>query len=643
MSEARETSKDIKVYDYSILGNTFRLWRNADGETLFVIDDTITEYKPNVMLVLPPDEDNRKWDDVLQNDFGIDLETVRPKKNNKYQKLDIEYASVDVYDALVRAFENGGDVVAAMTDVIDFRFVAARRSATERLAAANEALTQGQDTLEKTNETIAGLKNRQAALKTKLKQQRKSVGREPTKQSASKILKTESLIDSGTEKLKRAERRATRAQRRVENAKREIADLEYLLALEKPNLEQPETVGLNVATVVKNETKTQEKKQTQTEVKDMADNETEEVKPLFDKDPEILDEDIAFKPIEFDDIDVADSKESETTESETEHVSDSGDAVDNKETFETDGVAKPLDFVIKPDVFETEETTEIVQNEKTTETAPVLESISSVETPVAADVDTTGNAVSGQYENVVTPPRSEPSVVAPVGYSRPVSPITGDSRGVSNVQPGRSKPTFAYYVLLIVLIVLSVFTLWLYQKKNGGGNVNIIETPVVTPEPEPEPIVVAPEPEPIVEPEPEPEPIVVPEPEPEPEPIVEPEPEPEPIVEPEPEPERPATNLIAPDVIIDDEPIVVPEYPVYGPQQVQEDEYTDDYDYDVDEPVYISDQPVYVPEPVYVSEQAPVVVTQEPKKRPVAKIYRDPKTNRYISIEDGGQYSVIAE
>ena len=96
MSEARETSKDIKVYDYSILGNTFRLWRNADGETLFVVDDTITEYKPNVMLVLPPDEDNRKWDDVLQNDFGIDLETVRPKKNNKYQKLDIEYASVDV-------------------------------------------------------------------------------------------------------------------------------------------------------------------------------------------------------------------------------------------------------------------------------------------------------------------------------------------------------------------------------------------------------------------------------------------------------------------------------------------------------------------------------------------------------------------
>ena len=96
MSEARETSKDIKVYDYSILGDTFRLWRNADGKTLFVVDDTITEYKPNVMLVLPPDEDNRKWDDVLQNDFGIDLETVRPKKNNKYQKLDIEYASVDV-------------------------------------------------------------------------------------------------------------------------------------------------------------------------------------------------------------------------------------------------------------------------------------------------------------------------------------------------------------------------------------------------------------------------------------------------------------------------------------------------------------------------------------------------------------------
>lgn len=613
MSDTRENFENLTSREYNILGNTFRVWRDDAGVTRFVLDDTIAEYKPYVMLVLPSDG-NRKWDDILQNDYGIDLETVRPKKNNKYQKLDIEYADVGLYDTLIRAFENGGGIDDAIADLVDFRFDAVRRSAVERLAAANDAVAQGQDTLDKTNETISELQARQRNLKNKLKQQRRDVGREPTKQSASKILKTESQIDSGVGKLKRAERRAARAQRRVENARREIADLEHLLALEKPELNRRNEHNILIA---------QENNKPQTEVKNMDDN--EEVKPLFDKDPEILDEDIAFKPIAFDDIHI------DEPDKESEDVKES---VDQSEP----AVAKPLDFTSV--VTETSENAEqtIVENEQESEPGPVLESISSVQTPVAADVDNVGGAVVGQYDAVKQP---EPVVapVSPVGYGRPVSPITGTTGGVASVPAARSKPTVAYYFLLIVLIVLSIFTLWLYQKKNGDTvpvlkdtiekEVGVDKGAFVAPEPivEPEPVVVPePEPEPIVEPEPEP--IIEPEPivEPEPEPIVVPEPEPEPIAPVESEEDVLArkepykvTDLYSPDVIIDDEPIVVPAY-----------QYEEDYDY----------EPVYVSEPVYVPEPAPVVA---PAPRPAAKIIRDPKTNRYISIEDGGQYSVVAE
>ena len=50
---------------------------------------------------------------------------------------------------------------------------------------------------------------------------------------------------------------------------------------------------------------------------------------------------------------------------------------------------------------------------------------------------------------------------------RPVSPVTGMAAqpvGGGGNTNGR-KPTFMYYVLLIALIVLSIFTLWLYQKR----------------------------------------------------------------------------------------------------------------------------------------------------------------------------------
>ena len=212
---------------------------------------------------------------------------------------------------------------------------------------------------------------------------------------------------------------------------------------------------------------------------------------------------------------------------------------------------------------------------------------------------------------------------------RPVSPIyqTGNENTettapvVSNtvVEMNRSKPTFVYYLLLLVLIVLSVFTLWLYQKNMNTStpllvaNANeavveqkvennvkstepIIEEPEIQDdgfadvvfldeEPVPEPAVVEEEPteseqitESVVETEPEIEEVVVPEPE-----------HAEPVIEEEFTDEEPA-------VVVDDASIDKPVYEAgsrHDDMFVNETDYIEPSDesfYDVEEAAYQSEQ-----------------------------------------------------
>ena len=100
---------ELDVKEYDIAGNALRVWRDENGKIVFLLDETIDEFKPNVLLVMESVGD-RKWDDVLQNDYGVDLETVRPKRDNLYQKLDIEYYGLDEYDRLINAYENDDDI-----------------------------------------------------------------------------------------------------------------------------------------------------------------------------------------------------------------------------------------------------------------------------------------------------------------------------------------------------------------------------------------------------------------------------------------------------------------------------------------------------------------------------------------------------
>lgn len=562
--------------EYNIDGNEFTAYYDGAHKLVFVLDSTVLTDKPNVLLIINSIED-RKWDDILANDYNMDLETVRPKKDNKYQKLDIEYSGLPVYNKLINEYKAGNDLEIALAELSNFRTASIRRAAADRLVASEEAIVKTRETISKTGETMRELQARLKKLREKLAKQKKEVGKEPTKQSAAKILKTESQIDATNEKLKRAKKRLTNAQRRLAVAEEDAEIARRILGQKEEFIQVP--IRQEIKQEVIEEPKAEE----------MA----EEVKPLFDQDPEILDDKIAFKPIEFGAAPVEPVREVERIE---------------------ETVFKPVEVPPAPLSFTPPAATEeTVFTEPVIEPTPVLETITSVE-PVAEYVP------EPVVEPMVTPePEPVPAPIpAPVVEARPVSPIAGPGASSSPVGE-RRKPTALYYIMLVVLIVLSVFTLWLYQKNTGN---TVPELTSATPEVvAPAPVVEQPKPEPVVEspfvvePEVIPEPVYI-----EPEPIfVEPEYiEPEYIeetevpVQPEPEvtPEESSWIIAEPTyTVAEPEPVVQPKpkpvvnkpaYNVGGERNemfVADDNYETDYD--------------YAPQPVQVATSVPAVVCDD--------------------------------
>ena len=508
--ERENFSKKIKAVDYNISGNRIRAFYDKSHDLIFVLDKTINANKPNVLLVIDS-FDERKWDDVLSNDYGIDLETVRPKKDNKYQKLDIEYGGLDVYAELIDAYESDGDLDDALENLKRFRIMSVRRSAQERLAAAEDTATKSRETIERTDDAIAELRARLKELKSKLVEQKRNIGREPTKTSAAKILKTEALIDATNEKLARAKKRLEKAKRRLANAEDDAEIARAILARLadiKPGRHVKVVRASKPARTVARQTVIEEDTDNDVDEEDEDDDYAdvyepqdaeefeqeaeEEVKPLFDTDPEILDDNIAFKPIEFDD------------------ACESREPVREKHD---DPVIAPVPLSFTPPASANAEThepnttnIEITQNNNTTS---MLDSLTPVEQPqpeqldVTVDVEpaTTGETVehtdtnagdtnvninvftAGEPEtdaSVQPTPVAEITPIEPIAPVRPVSPINEYDNSVE-VRYEPKKPTWLYYIMLILLIGLSIFTLWLYQQKNGA-TVPDLATPTVASE-----------------------------------------------------------------------------------------------------------------------------------------------------------------
>ena len=448
------------------------------------------------------------------------------------------------------------------------------------------------------------MRSRIKDLRARVADQKKEIGREPTKASAAKILKTEAQIDAANEKLSRAKKRLVSAQRRLSNAEDDAEIAHNILARDIPDTPKkkssvpvrtkPHSVVLKAPTPVADIDDTP----TETKAEEMADN--DEVKPLFDKDPENLDEEIAFKPINFGSV--------EEEPGEMSHGSNVGD---------DDIVPAPLSLAAKANEYSEPEKT-FDENQD----LPVVKSEDVPDNSFEEPQNLQSEYIDNEAQVPVIPENKEPAVVppvppvspvapapvepidnaagyvAPVAAVRPVSPIAGN---VTPVEPQKQKSTFMYYLMLILLILLSVGTLWLYQKStsenvpdlaktvSGNGVVvtneevksadtgTFITPPTIVKETTVEKTesVITPEPvaAPVVKPEPTPatpEPVVV-----EPEPVVsvqetvavEPEPiavQPEPVVSVEPEPVA----------VVDDSPFVTPKYTItksttYEPEPVR--------------------------------------------------------------------------
>lgn len=475
-TERENFYQPLTAQDYNIAAYNFRAYYDADKKLVFVLDFSVSDVQPNVLLVINPDG-NRKWDDILANDYGVDLETVRPKKDNKYQKLDVEYTGLREYDDLIQAYENDDNMSEQLRALADFKAQSVRRAAGERLAAAELTADKSRETIERTNNAIDELNNRLKTLRAKLKKQRQEIGKEPTKQSAAKILRTESQIDSINDKLERAQRRLTNAQRRLAAASddAEIArnilnsEPEFMGAIAIPN---PTDVVVTHDAPVPSTVDTDPKPIQAFEPKadDMAD---EEVKPLFDEDPDILNDEIAFKPIDF----------------------DAPATMPTTEPLQPISFTPPAGALPEPEPI-AEPVAEIPM------TAPVLDAITSVEVP-NDELDSEFIEPAFSMPEQITEPATETPVSAPVAPApvmpeitpipsqsaaqqpqpmpeiapapnsvgvRPLSPITGASVPETPIQ---RKPTMMYYIMLIILIVLSIFTLWIYQKSANTSAPNL--------------------------------------------------------------------------------------------------------------------------------------------------------------------------
>jgi hypothetical protein len=506
-SDATAPRADARKKHFQIGGNVFDACFDERGKLICVLDETLTARRPFALLVLNS-ADGRRWDDILVNDYHLKLSDIRPKKNNRYQKFDISYTGLRIYDKMIADYNDGGDWMAAGLELDRFRDAAARDAAVLRLTQGTENLAAATITLERTDAALTGMAATRKELRSKLAALRRGIGKTPTKDSAAKILRTESALEKLEERVKNAARRKRRAARRIESANAEIAAATEILNYIPARAAQQIAVAAVDDEPVINELKTivMETQEIVPAVPDkggeMADN--NDIQPLLSQDPEIIDNGIAFKPIDFGEVPVTPPAPRPQPVSDP-YASPIPVPMPAWDAPASATAPQPTPFMPAPAPQpEFSQPSEQIYNQ-----------------PIAAP----------DFQPTPTPVPAAPTPApAPVYGPAPVAPVY-------RPQPAK-KQTGIYYFMLVLLIVLAVFTLWIYQKKTSGGVPNIaavvsgteqptpmpvpeepapefIKPAAITPEPvqvEPEqPVFVAPEPDPVAAPEPIAE-IPVPEP-----------------------------------------------------------------------------------------------------------------------------------
>jgi len=379
---------------HELAGLKIKAFYDAAHKLLFAIDLTRDSILPNALLVLE-DREGRKWDDILQNDFQIKPESVRPRSDNKYQKLDIDYEGLNYYaDAI---WSKNADAL------VNWRYRAAERQRYLRVDEAERELALARETAAEAEKTVNELEEFIALQKEKLRAAKKNLGKEPPKDSAAKILKFEAKIDKAQEKKARSQRRLRRAEHRIEKAEQMLGEYKSMII---------------------------------PKAKEMNDS---DVKPLFTEHPNIVNANEAFRPVLFD-APVAEEEPKADIWNEPK-------VWDEPETPDMPApVAAPIFQPADP--------------------LPPLEPFPSIEPQIIQPTFTMAPPspapdISGTSAMPIFSTNNERPAPPPI----PPSPIAEPTE----IEPRRGQ-SGAYYVMLALLIGLSIFTLYLYQKKIAGGD-----------------------------------------------------------------------------------------------------------------------------------------------------------------------------
>ncbi len=373
-------------------------WKN--DALLFVIDSSMDTLAPDHRLIIKPDSENpdRKWDAILSGDYGIDLETIRPKKDNKYQKLDIEYRGLDIYDSFLRMAINGAsdfEMDKILHDLNAVKIHNAVGHAERRLNENDSDVEKSNETIVKTQKTIDKLDETIEFFRERLALQRQKNREKPNGLDAAKIIRTEEMIATNQQKQKKSEQRLRRAEKRAAAAKKTAdAARQRLLVLSKELKKYPNFPAESDDVNVHNG-----------------------VAPLVTEDPKIIKEEIAFKPVDF-------------------QAPEEGKPM--SETF------------IAP-----------TQPENTPEQKPIVQSVA----PVIAEQK------PAEIEQPVIPVQPTEIPVTPILVEKPAPAMP-----VAEVKKEEAKQPIMYYFLLVLLIGLSIATLYLYQTR-----LSVTETPNLNP------------------------------------------------------------------------------------------------------------------------------------------------------------------
>ena len=405
----------LSSVDFQIEENHLSAFYRGD-DLIFVLDKTINEAKPNVLLIIDP-VDYRKWDDILTNDYNVNLELIRPKVDNKYRKLDIDYDGLSIYKHLIEDYKNGDDLTNSLNELSNFRNSSIKMAASQRLVSSQNKIRKSSITVDKTDKTLAKLQEDFKKLRLKLQKQRKK------NEDPEKIEKTETRIQNLILKMRRSKKRLKRAEKRLEAAKKD-SDISEEILKQKYTIKTTKAVDV------------------------MSD---EEVKPLFEKDPEVMDEKIAFKPIDFDSDKFEDSEvvpnvsEIMTDSKKHEDDEDDEEEITYNNSFENSVIdsIKPVEVLPSFEPIETAKEIEEVKEEKAPEEARFVEPLQRPVSPRTGKIVGDGNVNNNLKDNTVL----------------------SSSQIVSN------KPSPVYYLVLVLLIITSIFTLFLYQKRNCNNNV----------------------------------------------------------------------------------------------------------------------------------------------------------------------------